>query len=833
MLTIVLVNPEPYLVAEFRSYISGSQVSNKRVKLSYDDTSNKQNGRLQWIDDLGMLRLEVDCGEFERGIFAICQAITDFPSRETMNTILKPIVDLLGDRWDDLIPLPHSGTYDPAELFLLHWQQTFDFLHQIYNVDFMKSVRDKYEFVPTELDLCYTERHLDMAKRIKDLFLAPQMMRLCDQIAHLADDPYVRLDARKGLYWGQHTFIDRLILDLNAMIRKFPPPTFVLDSEYRKKLQRTLPPIRQFPSVFRIESKPFFQLPALRPLFQLPGTFPQFDESMDPIYNAVPDLIYNPISDITSDPTAKPTADPVDDPVPDTMDESFGDPMEGVEQTNPEQTRIISPRPARTAAVQPPRRQDTRSATLEGGITASIARIEADAYKAGVCTPLEVVARPCREPGFLVRRSVKENYVTEFDPKTPMNPDDLSAIRSILKKRRDDSPSQKRLGPRTTKSVRFTDDTFSPNPRGTDGCNLPKLLKRDVETELTRPFVHLSLGRQTRQKPKQVDSNRRIEEILAIPSIKPLNLSDDTKAGIAIQKEQEALRAAEEARKAAEERRKAAEEQRRAAEEKARRELEERLARSGGLRVPLTPFITPLPESWETRARDTLRAASATTLAVTGEGVDLRKHDFAKVVPSTEWLNDEIVNGSLNWLDQAINSAAGIKDVKRNTRKCLAMSSFFFKRLQEQGVARTQRTLRRCGVEKGNLLDVDTILLPICERSHWTLLVVRPTKRTVAHMDSLNPRGSAANVNLALAWIKDVLEEKFQADEWSIIQHEAPRQTNGHDCGVHTITNAMCVALGLSPIDCYTADDMPLQRIRIASMLLNGGFKGDFDLRVY
>ena len=211
----------------------------------------------------------------------------------------------------------------------------------------------------------------------------------------------------------------------------------------------------------------------------------------------------------------------------------------------------------------------------------------------------------------------------------------------------------------------------------------------------------------------------------------------------------------------------------------------------------------------------------------------MRRHDFAKVVSSTEWLNDEIVNGSLMWLDQAINSAAGIKDVKRATRKCLTMSSFFFKRLQDQGVARTQRTLRRYGVEKRNFLDVDTILLPICERAHWTLLVVRPSKRTVAHMDSLNSRGNPAYTNLAVSWLKDVLEEKFIKDEWKVIFHEAPLQNNGHDCGVHTITNAMCVALGLSPVDSYTASDMPAQRIRIACMLLNGGFKGEFDLRVY
>ncbi|CAH0050062.1 unnamed protein product [Clonostachys solani] len=301
-----------------------------------------------------------------------------------------------------------------------------------------------------------------------------------------------------------------------------------------------------------------------------------------------------------------------------------------------------------------------------------------------------------------------------------------------------------------------------------------------------------------------------------------LQLSDLASSALAQKREEEARIAAE-----------AAEAAERAAAEKARIELEARLALTGGLRVPRQKFVPSLSGVWNRKVRETLTSAPTTSLTTTVEGIDLRRHDFAKVVPETEWLNDEIVNGSLMWLDQAINSAAGIKDVKKQTRKCLTMSSFFFKQLREKGIGRTQRTLRRYGVEKRNFLDIDTILMPICERSHWTLLVVRPSRRTVSHMDSMRPVGSPLNTNLALAWIKNVLEDAFVAEEWTVVKHEAPRQTNGWDCGVHTITNAMCVALGLNPIDSYSTEDMPLQRLRIASVLLNRGFSGDFDLGVF
>lgn len=263
------------------------------------------------------------------------------------------------------------------------------------------------------------------------------------------------------------------------------------------------------------------------------------------------------------------------------------------------------------------------------------------------------------------------------------------------------------------------------------------------------------------------------------------------------------------------------------------RELEAKLARTGGLRPPNKKLIEDLSEEAVYRVHATLQAGHTTDLAKTGEGVELRRSDFAKVVPATEWLNDEIVNGALNWLDRAVNSAAGIKNVRTQTRKCAVFNSFFFKMLREQGVKKGVRPLGRMGIKKENFFEIDTLLLPICENSHWTLLVVRPSKRTVAHMDSLNPRGNASFTNLALAWLKEFLQDDFVHEDWKVVRHEAPRQVNGWDCGVHIITNAMCLALSLNPIETYLASDMPMQRLRVADMLLNGGFHGEYSLQAF
>ncbi|OAA58831.1 phenol 2-monooxygenase [Cordyceps fumosorosea ARSEF 2679] len=200
-----------------------------------------------------------------------------------------------------------------------------------------------------------------------------------------------------------------------------------------------------------------------------------------------------------------------------------------------------------------------------------------------------------------------------------------------------------------------------------------------------------------------------------------------------------------------------------------------------------------------------------------------------EVIPKTEWLNDEIVNGVLSWLDQAVNHIGGVDDPKTQTRKCLVMTSFYYKQIKT-ACKNTQRTLKRKGVTKDNLLSVNTILLPICEHSHWTLMVINPSKKTVAHIDSLNPRGTRSVTELALMWMKDALDDKFVATEWKTITYNHPAQTNGYDCGVHTICNAICVAVGVDPSVAYKATDMPALRVQMSAVLVNGGFTGELDL---
>lgn len=256
---------------------------------------------------------------------------------------------------------------------------------------------------------------------------------------------------------------------------------------------------------------------------------------------------------------------------------------------------------------------------------------------------------------------------------------------------------------------------------------------------------------------------------------------------------------------------------------------QERLKQTGGLRLPCLSVVQTIPERWVERCQDTMRCDKNKILAITRDGTELKRHDFARLVPYNEWLNDEIINATLEWIDDAVNKMAGVEDPKKQPRKCLALSSFFFKRISDDPKG-TDRTLRRYGVDKSNFNQIDTVLIPICEFSHWTLLVLRPSKREFSHIDSLKPKGTPRYAAVAHQWMHEFLKEEHKYTYWTQKNYSHPAQVNGYDCGMHVITNAICLALGVNPIDAYLASDMPMMRLRIACVLLNIGFHGLFAL---
>ena len=258
------------------------------------------------------------------------------------------------------------------------------------------------------------------------------------------------------------------------------------------------------------------------------------------------------------------------------------------------------------------------------------------------------------------------------------------------------------------------------------------------------------------------------------------------------------------------------------------REAEERAARRR-LRAPTRNLITPITEEWEAKVLAIMDAHPSVELAKTPDGQALTRRDFEeKLLPTTAWLNDNIITGSILHLGEYVNTKAG---ATAQDPKCVAFTSYFWPRLESAGPTQCGRLMRRAGIRKDNFLNIDSILIPICAGSHWTLATVLPSKRVVTHLDSLRGgRGSPSVTRRVLEWVKVTLAELFVEEEWDVTDFAAPEQRNGWDCGVFTITNAVCLALGLDPLESYAAGELSLQRQRLAAVLLNGGFRGDFDL---
>ncbi|KAL7892469.1 hypothetical protein HDV64DRAFT_264543 [Trichoderma sp. TUCIM 5745] len=339
-------------------------------------------------------------------------------------------------------------------------------------------------------------------------------------------------------------------------------------------------------------------------------------------------------------------------------------------------------------------------------------------------------------------------------------------------------------------SVIDSDMSFNPSCYSLSGLPSRKAKKR----------VSFELPPETPDK-----ASDKIEELMSLPLLSSLKISEESEIELRnLRKEAEALRQLD-------------------LEQEKLRKLQERTANG-----PRQPVVAPLSEEWIQKATETVYATDTDVLATTSQGTPLRRHDFATVVAAKTWLNDEIVNGALGGLEKEINLVAGITDYKKQGRKCLVMNSFFWPRVEKAHGRQTQSILRRMGVTPQNFLLMDTVLIPICKDYHWTLLVLQPKIRNIMHLDSFNKRSS--HPDMALAWISDYLGELYVAQQWEVVAVRSPQQTNGYDCGVHVITNGICMALGLEPVASYCVEEMPLQRLRIAGMLLNGGLNGEFDL---
>ena len=85
-------------------------------------------------------------------------------------------------------------------------------------------------------------------------------------------------------------------------------------------------------------------------------------------------------------------------------------------------------------------------------------------------------------------------------------------------------------------------------------------------------------------------------------------------------------------------------------------------------------------------------------------------------------------------------------------------------------VASRTEQLETWGVTPKNFLDIETFILAINHGSHWMVVIICPSRRTVAYVDSFRSSGPT---HLPTAWnfLRDFLGARSKASEWKTITY--------------------------------------------------------------
>lgn len=287
--------------------------------------------------------------------------------------------------------------------------------------------------------------------------------------------------------------------------------------------------------------------------------------------------------------------------------------------------------------------------------------------------------------------------------------------------------------------------------------------------------------------------------------------------------------AAERRRKKEEEARKKLEEEQEAKLEAARAAERERKRQEEIERKKALEIVRPLPEK-ENTALDAFLA----TKSDSSQKGKIDRRDLRKLLPQKDdagngWLNDDIINNYVGLVAAKARVEAG-QDPNRPMRpKCHAFTSHMYSKWKSNNEKLDQfdKWVARAKLDGDGLLAAETIFIPINANSHWTLLTVNGTKRTITYFDSLGGKGSDY-IRFARLWVKHTLGKFYKEEEWKVTVEESSRQMNGNDCGAFVCTNSLALAKGRTPTDAFDHTHIGNARRMIAATLMKSTIDDEF-----
>lgn len=245
-------------------------------------------------------------------------------------------------------------------------------------------------------------------------------------------------------------------------------------------------------------------------------------------------------------------------------------------------------------------------------------------------------------------------------------------------------------------------------------------------------------------------------------------------------------------------------------------------------------LIRPLEQKWVDSIRDAMSKSDRSVVATSVEGIEITRRDLGTLLAdpgvdsATGWLNDEIVNAWFSTIVQRRLEQDGYVKGPNNVPAYAAYNTAWVTTFKDRGVAGLKTWSRRKGIAGAKLLQAAKIFFPINAGAHWTLVIISPQARTIEYLDSLH--GSPAKwFAAARAWLAMELGSAYDPAAWSDVPARSSAQDNSNDCGAFACFNALAAAKG-APYAAVTAAKMQDARRLMGAILLNGGFKGDFEL---
>lgn len=254
------------------------------------------------------------------------------------------------------------------------------------------------------------------------------------------------------------------------------------------------------------------------------------------------------------------------------------------------------------------------------------------------------------------------------------------------------------------------------------------------------------------------------------------------------------------------------------------------LVKSGGRRKLKGKLITPPPPHWLAKIKEAWAMPEKKELSRPAGGDFITPYDLNTLLKPKKYLNDKVILSYIQVVAQLANQRAN-KAGKGVVPKVFALDSIVYGGWQE--AYETDRDILKVGcplkrraylTEPRKLFELETLICPVNENSHWTLLVISPKSRKIEYIDSFGTK-SPKHIAVAKHYLQAFLGPLYKEEEWRVVETVSPRQHNGYDCGVFVTTNAECIA-GDVDILCYAEADLTTERYRIAAVLLNEGFDG-------